>query len=76
VPFELDPEGTENTYEEWRKQANAAFSELRATGQNIVKVSVQIDDLMAWCNENGGDTVSSSRSEFAAFKLGMKRESN
>jgi len=75
VSFELDPEGTDNTDEEWRKQANAAFSELRANGQNIVKVSVQIDDMMAWCNENGSDPVSSSWPEFTAFKLGMKRES-
>jgi hypothetical protein len=72
----LDPEGTDNTYEEWRKQANEAFSELRAAGQNIVKVSVNVDELLAWCKENGRDPVSSSRSEYAAFKLRKKNEAN
>jgi inorganic triphosphatase YgiF len=73
---ELDPEGTDDSYEEWRKQANSAFSELRAAGQNIVKVSIKINDLLTWCKEQGKDPVSSSRSEFAAFKLRMKDKAN
>ncbi len=73
---ELDPEGTDDGYEEWRKQANSAFSELRAAGHNIVKVSIKINDLLAWCKEHGKDPVSSSRSEFAAFKLQMKDKGN
>lgn len=73
---ELDPEGTDNSYEEWRKQANSALAELRAAGHNIVKVSVRINELMAWCKEHGRDPDSSSRSEFAAFKLLIKEEKN
>jgi hypothetical protein len=58
---ELDPEGTDDSYTEWRKQANKAFSELRASGQDIVKVSIRIEELLAWCEENDCEPVSSSR---------------
>ncbi len=69
----LDPDGTDETYDEWRKSANKAFSELRAAGQNIVKVSIKVDELLVWCEDNNCEPISSSRSEYAAFKLNQKR---
>ncbi|WP_260295397.1 hypothetical protein [Sedimenticola hydrogenitrophicus] len=73
---ELDPDGTDDTYEVWRKSASEAFSELRASGQDIVKISIRIDELLAWCEENGYEPVSSSRSAYAAFKLQQNNERN
>lgn len=72
----LDPDGTDDTYEEWRKNANEAFSELRDSGQNIVKVAIKIDEFLAWCEENNCKPVGSSRSEYAAFKLRQIHERN
>lgn len=70
----LDPDGTDDSYQEWRKQASSAFSDLRAAGHDIVKVSVKINELMTWCKEHGREPDSSSRSEFAAYKLRTKQQ--
>lgn len=73
---DLDPDGTDDTYSDWRKRANEAFSELRASGQDIVKVSIKIEELLAWCEERGCEPVSSSRSEYAGFRLQQKVKRN
>lgn len=73
---ELDPDDMDDTYEDWRKSANEAFSEIRASGQKIVKVAIKINELLAWCEENNCKPVSSSRSEYAAFKLQQVHERN
>jgi hypothetical protein len=73
---ELDPDGTDDTYEEWRRNASEAFAELRATGQDIIKISIRMDEFLAWCEENNREPVSSSRSAYAAFKLQQKNQQN
>ncbi|MCP8690050.1 hypothetical protein [Marinobacterium sedimentorum] len=73
---ELDPEGTDDTYEDWRKNANKAFYDIRASGHKIVKVAVKIDEFLAWCEEKNYEPVSFSRSEYASFKLRQAHEKN
>lgn len=64
-----DPEVLDDTYEEWRSNANEAFAEIKGTGQNVTKVSINIKELMAWCRDNRHKLDGEARSGFAAFKL-------
>ena len=39
---EIDPNGVDSSYEEWRRNASKAFSEFMASGQKVRKVSIKI----------------------------------
>jgi len=45
----IDPDGVDDSYEEWRKNANEAISNFSANGQNLVKVSIKVAELQEWC---------------------------
>ena len=68
----LDPNGVDDTYSQWRKNANKAFSELKENGFKVQKVSVITTELEEWCKERNIEPNSKSRSEYAAF-LAQKR---
>lgn len=63
----LDPNGVDDSYEEWRKNASKAFSSIEATGQSVRKVSIKVSELQIWCNKKGIEPNSESRAEFAAM---------
>ncbi len=71
----IDPDGVDDSYEEWRKNANEAISNFSANGQNLVKVSIKVAELQEWCKNKGFEPNSSSRSEFAAM-LSQQRHEN
>lgn len=62
-----DPSTLDDTYEEWRKNADKVIGEFRANGQQVRKISIKIDELLAWCEANGMKPESKARSEYAAF---------
>lgn len=62
-----DPDTLDDTYSDWRKQANSAIAEIRNTGQEITKISIKIDELLAWCAERGLKPDSEARSGYAAY---------
>ncbi len=68
---QVDPDGVDNSYEEWKKGANKAIS----NGQKVRKISIKIADLVKWCEENGKSPNSSSRSEYVAM-LAQRRNEN
>ncbi|MDH5183047.1 MAG: hypothetical protein OEX12_04080 [Gammaproteobacteria bacterium] len=72
----IDPEGVDDSYEEWRKNANSAISEFEKRGQKIIKVSIKISALQNWCQENGLQPNSKSRSQFAAMLAQIRNENN
>ena len=47
----VDHDKLEDTYEEWRQEAERVIQELRRQGLNIVKVDVHVDELVAWCRK-------------------------
>ena len=63
----IDPDGVDDSYEEWRKNVNSAISELEERGQKAIKVSIKISELQKWCQERGLEPNSNSRSQFAAM---------
>lgn len=62
-----DPSTLDDTYAEWRHNAEDAIKEIRANGHTINKISIKIDQLMAWCDAKGVKPDSSARAEYAAF---------
>ncbi|MGB5438678.1 MAG: hypothetical protein WBN57_11460 [Gammaproteobacteria bacterium] len=64
---EIDPNGVDDSYDEWRKNASSAFSEIQASGKNVRKVSIKIPKLQEWCNEQGIEPNSSARAKYASM---------
>ena len=71
----IDPDGVDDSYEEWRKEANKAISNFSENGINVVKVSIKVEDFQEWCKKQGVEPNSSSRAEYAAM-LGQQRHDN
>jgi len=64
-----DSSKLDDSYEEWKTEANSAISEIRALGHNIRKISINIDAINHWCQKNNLKNISESRSQYAAEKL-------
>ncbi len=62
-----DPSSLDDTYEEWRKNAESAIGELRANGQTVKKISIKISELLTWCESKGIKPDGKARSEYAAL---------
>jgi len=63
-----DPEILDDTYKEWKSNANSAISKIGAEGHDVVKVSISVDELVNWCKANYFEIDISARSRFAAHK--------
>ena len=62
----------EDTYEEWRKNAHRVICDMEAEGKTIKKVNINIEELLAWCNEKGYPVNGKSRSEYVSYVLQQK----
>ena len=62
-----DPETLDDTYQEWRHNAETVIKELRTDGQQVKKISIKISKLLDWCESKGLKPNSKARSEYAAF---------
>ncbi len=74
VEISEDREILDDSYDEWRKNTSRTFDEIRSHGKSVQKVRVNLEDLLAWCNENGLPVNGRSRANYAAFLLESKRE--
>jgi hypothetical protein len=71
-----DSDAQDDTYEEWKSNANSAVNEITRQGHKVAKYLMKADEFFAWCKENNFENNASARSEYAARKLkGRKRES-
>lgn len=52
-------------YNEWHKRANAMVSEVEASGDLVVKVTIDTVLFPAWCKEKGRKMDADSRTTFA-----------
>ncbi|TWX45636.1 hypothetical protein [Colwellia hornerae] len=62
-----DPSTLDDTYPEWRHNADNAIGELRANGEKVQKISIKISKLLVWCEAKDIKPDSKARSEYAAF---------
>lgn len=70
----LHPEGLDDTYEIWRKNANNAFTELESNGHTVRKIAINVFKLKSWCNENGKKPNGKARAEYASYLLAKLKD--
>ncbi len=69
-----DTDKLEETYEEWRTNANKAIQEFQTTGKKIKKVKINLEQLLFWCNEKGVPVNGSSRAQYVAYVLQQRNK--
>ncbi len=57
------------SYEEWKTNATSALETLVGMGRMVLKVDVEVDALVEWCQSKGRPVNAEARSEYVAFKL-------
>ncbi len=70
----VDPNGVDSSYFEWRKNANKAFFNLKESGHNVNKVLVKTHKLVKWCKERSIEPNSKARSKYAALLAQERHE--
>ena len=59
----------EETWEEWIRTAEKTLRDLQAKGVQAVKVDVDVEELVRWCQSKQQPVRGASRANFAAEKL-------
>ena len=65
----VDRDELEATYTDWEKDAEKALKQLRQGGLEVVKVPVEIEELLDWCQSRNVPVNGNARSQYAAYKL-------
>ena len=64
----------DDTYEDWKKNANTAIQEVKSSGRHIKKVKINLEDLLSWCNENNIPVNGASRSRYVVMVMQRRNE--
>lgn len=64
-----DPEIIEDTYKEWVASAEKTLREMRKSGLNPIKVDLDVEALIEWCQRNGKPQDGNSRTDFVIHLL-------
>jgi hypothetical protein len=64
-----DVEDLEETHSEWIAEAIKTLAILKEQGVSVVKVDVDVEELVKWCFEKGVKIDGAVRSEFVVHKL-------
>jgi hypothetical protein len=65
----VDPEVLKDTYEKWVEVFNKGCADLDKAGISVVKVPVDVEELIQWCRENSLEITGESRSKYITEKL-------
>ena len=60
------------TYEEWLSQVNQRLQQFEGRGLNLVKVIVDLDELIAWCRATRRKIDADSRTAYASYKTAIQ----
>jgi hypothetical protein len=63
-----DREVLEDTHDEWVAFYNSTVAKLGAAGGKWVRVPIDVDELAAWCAQQGRPLNGATRAEFTALK--------
>ncbi len=66
-----DSDQLEDSYDAWLEAAEEAVRGLEATGMLIERVRIDLEELIAWCNDTGRAIDGAARAEFARRTLQM-----
>ncbi len=69
-----DPELFEDTYFQWRKDAEKTLNEIRGQGYNPKKVLVDVDAMLDWINDQNKKLDAAARTEYVTFLLQERDE--
>jgi hypothetical protein len=64
-----DAKELETSYEDWVANAEKALLSLRAEGADAVKVDIDVEELIRWCQSKKMSVNAQSRSQFVAEQL-------
>ena len=62
-------ESLEDTHAEWLDIATKTFRDMESHGFSPVKVDVDVEELVAWCQERRLPVDAKARAQFIAYKL-------
>lgn len=69
-----DVEILEEVYADWLELAEQKISELRATGLDVEKVDVDVNELLLWCNAQSLPVNAQSRARYVSETLQKRSE--
>ena len=64
-----DREDLEESFAEWESLAEEKLRDLRAQGLDAEKVTIDLEELLAWCKSRGLSVDASARSQYVAELL-------
>ncbi len=64
-----DRDTLDDTFEDWERGALAAVRDLESAGQQIRKVPIDVDALVAWCRGRRCRIDSAARAEYVTYLL-------
>jgi hypothetical protein len=64
-----DRDRLEDTHEEWLGNASRVFDFLKRKGLPVVKMAVDVEDLLAWCAKQGLAVNLESRAKYVTEKV-------
>jgi hypothetical protein len=64
-----DSDEIEETYDEWLEFAQRYLKEVWESGIDILKVEIDVEELIQWCQTNNRAVDGEARSDFVVLKL-------
>jgi hypothetical protein len=71
-----DAEALDDTYQDWLKNATDQVRRLKGQGFQVVEVPIDVDEWVAWSQENGKALDGAARSEFTSRKVSDRFEAS
>ena len=65
----VDKDKLEDTHAEWQEEAERVVKQLRQQDIHIVKIDIEISDLLLWCESQKIPLDAEARTKYTAFKL-------
>jgi len=67
-----DADALDDTHQAWLKNASGHVRRLKQQGFEVVKVPIDVEEWVAWCQKNGKALDGAARSEFTSRKVSGK----
>lgn len=69
VEVSVDREDLEATYDDWLPEAEKFVNRMRRLGMAVEKVEMDVEELLAWCRQQGRFVDADARATYAAVLL-------
>jgi hypothetical protein len=72
----MDADTLEETHAKWLEFASKAFKNLGALGDSVVKVDIDVEEILRWCQQKGLPVDAKARASFIVHKVQQMGEAN